>query len=107
MPTKSTKRKKGKVYHHVLDLSDTVLVCASDLREHSRRLLSMITDHENGRPLGMPNASELGAITRQVKSLLHMRDTVISRLKEVEQFQQFLSTLKPQDSEEDDDDDFE
>ncbi len=107
MPAKATKRKKGKVYHELLDLSDTVLLCASELKDQSRLLLTMMKDHETGRPFGVPNAIELGVITRQVKSLLRTKNTVMEQLKDIEQFDQFISNLKPQQSEDDyfDDDD--
>ncbi len=103
MPAKATKRKKGKVYHELLDLSDTILLCASELKDQSRRLVNMMRDHEVGRPLGVPNANELDHITGEVKSLLRTQNTVIEQLKEIERFHQFISNLKPQQSDEDDD----
>jgi hypothetical protein len=101
MPAKATKRKKGKVYHELLDLSDTILLCASQLKEQSRLLLNMMRDHEIGRSFGVPNAAELGDINCQVKWLVRTQNTVIEQLKEIERFQQFISNLKPQESEDD------
>ncbi len=102
MAAKATKRKKGKVYHELLDLSDTILLCASELKEQSRRLLTMMRDHEVGRPLGVPNVAELQEITSEVKLLLRAQNTVIEQMKEIERFQQFISSLKPQQSDDDD-----